>query len=628
MIAVPSLSGVVVAASQASTVTASVPHASGGPRRVEAEPLRLDRKLDHRAERLGYHSVWTAEAYGTDAVTPLAWIAATTTKINVGTAIMQMPARTPAMTAMTAMTLDQLSRRALPARPRRLGPAGRRGLARRSRTASRSRARASTSRSCARSCAARAARAPRRALRHPVPRPGATGLGKPLKLIRARCAPTSRSTSRRSARRTSRSRPRSPTAGCRSSSRPERFAEVFGRQPRRRAGRASTSRRPSRSSSATTSRPCRDALKPLLALYIGGMGARGKNFYNDLACRYGFEAEAATDPGPLPRRQEARGDRRGARTSSSTRSRWSARASASPTGWRRGASAASRRCSCQTHDVATLRRWRSSRSDGRPRALRPDAARSRSSPAAAAGSAARWRRGSPRRAPTSSSARARPSAASRQPPSSRELGVRAIGLALRRPRAERDPGGRRPRTSTSSAGSTSSSTTPAPSWGAAPEDMPLEGWQKVIDVNLTGAFLFAQAVGRVMIEQGEGGKIVNIASVAGSAGAPPEIMNSIPYNASKGGVDRVHARPRRASGRGTGSTSTRSRPAGSRREMSSYVLDSRRRAARPYPARPLRRRRTTSRAQSSSSPRPPPTTSPATRSSSTAASPPGDRCPP
>jgi gluconate 5-dehydrogenase len=48
-------------------------------------------------------------------------------------------------------------------------------------------------------------------------------------------------------------------------------------------------------------------------------------------------------------------------------------------------------------------------------------------------------------------------------------------------------------------------------WGASPEDMPLEGWQKVVDVNLTGTFLFSQAAGRVMIEQ-RGGKIVNIAS--------------------------------------------------------------------------------------------------------------------
>jgi NAD(P)-dependent dehydrogenase (short-subunit alcohol dehydrogenase family) len=69
-------------------------------------------------------------------------------------------------------------------------------------------------------------------------------------------------------------------------------------------------------------------------------------------------------------------------------------------------------------------------------------------------------------------------------------------------------------------------------WAAAPEDVPLEGWQKVIDVNLTGAFLFARAAGRVMIDEG-GGKIVNIASIAAFKGAPPEVMNTIPYNVSK-----------------------------------------------------------------------------------------------
>jgi NAD(P)-dependent dehydrogenase (short-subunit alcohol dehydrogenase family) len=73
-------------------------------------------------------------------------------------------------------------------------------------------------------------------------------------------------------------------------------------------------------------------------------------------------------------------------------------------------------------------------------------------------------------------------------------------------------------------------------WAAPPEDMPLEGWQKVIDVNLTGAFLFAQSVGRVLIEQGEGGRIVNVASVGAFRGAPQAAMNAIPYNASKAGV--------------------------------------------------------------------------------------------
>jgi F420-dependent oxidoreductase-like protein len=63
----------------------------------------------HEAERLGYDSVWTAEAYGSDAATILGWLAGQTTKIRLGSAIFQMPGRSPAMTAMTAATLDQLS---------------------------------------------------------------------------------------------------------------------------------------------------------------------------------------------------------------------------------------------------------------------------------------------------------------------------------------------------------------------------------------------------------------------------------------------------------------------------------------------------------------------------------------
>ena len=61
------------------------------------------------AEQLGYDSVWTAEAYGSDAATVLAWLAPQTTTIRLGAAVFQMPGRTPAMTAMTAATLDQIS---------------------------------------------------------------------------------------------------------------------------------------------------------------------------------------------------------------------------------------------------------------------------------------------------------------------------------------------------------------------------------------------------------------------------------------------------------------------------------------------------------------------------------------
>ena len=66
-------------------------------------------EIVQEAERLGYDSVWTAEAYGSDAATILGWIAGQTTRIKIGSAIFQMPARSAAMTAMTAATLDQLS---------------------------------------------------------------------------------------------------------------------------------------------------------------------------------------------------------------------------------------------------------------------------------------------------------------------------------------------------------------------------------------------------------------------------------------------------------------------------------------------------------------------------------------
>jgi NAD(P)-dependent dehydrogenase (short-subunit alcohol dehydrogenase family) len=115
------------------------------------------------------------------------------------------------------------------------------------------------------------------------------------------------------------------------------------------------------------------------------------------------------------------------------------------------------------------------------------------------------------------------------------LGVRALGLGcdVRRPeeieevvRRTRDEFGRIDVLVNNS----------GTAWVASPEDVPLDGWQKVIDVNLTGAFLFSQSVGRVLIEQGDGGSIVNIASFLAFRGEPPEAMNAIPYNASKAGL--------------------------------------------------------------------------------------------
>lgn len=72
-------------------------------------------------------------------------------------------------------------------------------------------------------------------------------------------------------------------------------------------------------------------------------------------------------------------------------------------------------------------------------------------------------------------------------------------------------------------------------WGALAEEMPLEAWEKVINVNVTGTFLMSQAVGKVMIGQ-KSGKIINIASVAGLGGTDPRVMNTIGYNTSKGAV--------------------------------------------------------------------------------------------
>ncbi len=75
-----------------------------------AGKMDLPVELVQEADRLGVYAVWTAEAYGSDAVTPLAWLGALTENIKLGTAIMQMPGSTPANAAMTAMTLNQLSK--------------------------------------------------------------------------------------------------------------------------------------------------------------------------------------------------------------------------------------------------------------------------------------------------------------------------------------------------------------------------------------------------------------------------------------------------------------------------------------------------------------------------------------
>jgi NAD(P)-dependent dehydrogenase (short-subunit alcohol dehydrogenase family) len=73
-------------------------------------------------------------------------------------------------------------------------------------------------------------------------------------------------------------------------------------------------------------------------------------------------------------------------------------------------------------------------------------------------------------------------------------------------------------------------------WGAPVEEMPLEKFDQVVQVNVRGTFLMAQAVGRRMIERGEGGRIINLSSVAGIVGGDPKYMQTIGYNTSKGAV--------------------------------------------------------------------------------------------
>jgi len=73
-------------------------------------------------------------------------------------------------------------------------------------------------------------------------------------------------------------------------------------------------------------------------------------------------------------------------------------------------------------------------------------------------------------------------------------------------------------------------------WGTPPEDMPLEQFERVVNINVNGTFIMSQAVGKAMIARGKGGTIVNIASVAGLVGGNPKYIQAIGYHASKGAV--------------------------------------------------------------------------------------------
>jgi len=266
--------------------------------------VNIDAVLE--AERLGYHSVWTAEAYGSDAVVPLTWIAAKTTRIKLGTAIMQMPARTPAMTAMTAMTLDALSGgRFLLG----LGPSGPQvvegwhGVA-----YGKPLTRTKEYIQIIRKILERKEPVEFKGEIYQIPYtgPGATGLGKPLKSILHGNAKMPIYTASIS--------PNGVACSAEVADgllpvwmNPERM-DVFKPDIEKGFAKANAVRRtqglPDKTLADLDIAPfvtcilgddvekCRMPVKGMLALYIGGMGARGKNFYNDYAKRLGYEAEA------------------------------------------------------------------------------------------------------------------------------------------------------------------------------------------------------------------------------------------------------------------------------------------------------------------------------------------------
>jgi F420-dependent oxidoreductase-like protein len=260
--------------------------------------MSLPMDLIKEAESLGFTSVWTAEAWGSDAVSPAAYILAQTEKINVGTAIMQMPARTPAMTAMTAMTLYALSggRFILG-----LGPSGPQvvegwhGVA-----YGRPLTRTKEYISIIRKILERKERVTHEGYHYQMPYtgPGATGLGKPLKSILHGDPALKIFTA-------SISEAGMECAGEVSDGvfpvwmNPERY-DLFEESLNKGFAKAGGGKGLDNFEIAPfvtcimgdDLEKCRMPVKGNLALYIGGMGARDKNFYNDYAKRLGYEAEA------------------------------------------------------------------------------------------------------------------------------------------------------------------------------------------------------------------------------------------------------------------------------------------------------------------------------------------------
>jgi F420-dependent oxidoreductase-like protein len=248
------------------------------------------------AERLGFDSVWSAEAYGSDAVTLITWAAARTERIGVGTAVMQIPARTPAATAMTAITLDHLTEGRFRLGLGVSGPQVSEGWHGVPFDAPLHRTREYVE--IVREILRREKPLEFHGEHFDVPVQGGTGLGKPLKTIvhplradlpiyLAAIGPKNIALAAEIA------------DGWLPTFYAPAHADVFA------ASIEDGLRRGGRDRSKFDVAPfvpvlvgddiqaCRDLVKPMLALYVGGMGARGRNFYNTLVSRYGYEADAA-----------------------------------------------------------------------------------------------------------------------------------------------------------------------------------------------------------------------------------------------------------------------------------------------------------------------------------------------
>ena len=249
------------------------------------------------ADRLGFHSVWTAEAYGSDAVTTLTWLAAKTEKINVGTAIMQMTARVPAMTAMTAATLDLLTGGRMLLGIGASGPQvveGWHGV-----PYGKPVTRAREYVGIVRTILNRERPLEHHGEHYDIPTRSGAGLGKPLKLIihplrsnipiyLAAVGPKNVALAAEIADGWLPIFFSPYRVNVYHEWLDEGFAKAGGGKNFSSFDMAPTVTIQMGDDVAN----CRNMIKPHLALYIGGMGAREKNFYFNIACRYGYEEAA------------------------------------------------------------------------------------------------------------------------------------------------------------------------------------------------------------------------------------------------------------------------------------------------------------------------------------------------